>query len=93
MFLIEGKVAFCDNEAIVSVAGTITRIIRPGESGNPYLSQLGAFDLEAKCLYEIDTVSAITPGKKEWIRDICEGFGALMQVINFHCTKRINKAP
>ena len=47
MFFVGDEVGFCDNRARVSGAGRITRIIRPGEKGNPYHSNLGLFDPEA----------------------------------------------
>ena len=69
MFFVGDEVGFCDNRARVSGAGRITRIIRPGEKGNPYHSNLGLFDPEAETLYEIDTIGATNTGREGWIRE------------------------
>jgi hypothetical protein len=69
MFFIGNEVGFCDNRTRVSGAGFITKIIRPGEKGNPYHSHLGLFDPDAEILYEIDSIAATTPGREGWVRE------------------------
>ncbi len=69
-FALGAEVAFCDNEAQVSGAGRVIRIIKPGEKGNAYRTLLGALDPDIEVLYEIDTVAASLPGYRGgWIRE------------------------
>ncbi len=68
-FQLGDNVTFCDNEAHVSGGGMISKVIKPGERGNPYLTLLGAFDPDSEVLYKIDTVAATQPGHTGWMRE------------------------
>ena len=54
-------VMFCDSKTAKSGSGVISRIIKPGEQGNPYRSLQGASDPANEVLYELDSGASAIP--------------------------------
>ena len=65
VFEIGSRVMFCDTKMAKSGSGVITRIIKPGDHGNPYRSLLGALDLDMEVMYELDSGSTAAG----WVRE------------------------
>ena len=70
-FEVGDDVSFQDNEAHICGRGRITKVIKPGETGNEYIqSEVIPFSNgPMEVLYEIDSIANDVPGKRGWIKE------------------------
>jgi hypothetical protein len=70
-FEVGDDVSFQDNEAHICGRGRITKVIKPGETGNEYIQSevIPLPDGPMEVLYEIDSIANDVPGKRGWIKE------------------------